>query len=37
MHILRAPDFFVAITKVLTHAVDSLTFVSSPRFSKWSN
>ena len=34
MHILRAPDFFVAITTVLTHAVGSLTFVSTPRFSK---
>lgn len=35
--ILRAPDFFVAITTLFTHAVGSSTFASTPRFSKRSS
>ena len=34
IHTLRAPDFFVAITTLLTHAVGSSTFASTPRFYK---
>lgn len=37
MHILRAADFFVTLTTLLTHAVCSSTFANTPRFSEWSS
>ena len=37
INILRAPNFFVAITILLTHAVGSSTFASTPRFFKGSS
>ena len=37
MHILREPDFFVAIPTLLTHAVGSSTFAHTRTFSKRSS
>ena len=37
IHILRAPDFLVAMTTLLTHAVGSSTFASTPRLSSQSS
>ena len=36
MHILRAPDLFVVIKTLLTHAMGSSTTANTPRFSRWS-
>ena len=33
MHILRAPDLLVAMTTLLTHAVESSTLARTPRLS----
>ena len=37
MHILRAPDFLVAITTLLTHFVGSSTFSRTSRLSSQSS
>lgn len=37
MHILRAPDFLVAMSTLLTHAEGSSTLANTPRSSKRSS